>query len=267
MDRGVGMHHHLQAARHRVSADQEASLSSQGEPSDGHVIVGDPIMAIRQLERRAPRSAGLAGILFSVLFAASLLLVSERPPDGLDADALVAWYQANALPSITVAALYLVPFAGIAFMWFIGVIRARVGAREDQFFGTVFLGSGLLFVAMYWAAAAVMASLVAGNRFDAAPPLDARTLETARSVAFSFLFVLAARAAAVFMIVTCTIAWRTAIFPRWLTLTGYLIALVMLLSLGFLQWIVLLFPVWVGVASGYILVAEVQAARAAGRRA
>jgi hypothetical protein len=267
MDRGVGMHHHLQAARHRVSADQEASLSSQGEPSDGHVIVGDPIMAIRQLERRAPRSAGLAGILFSVLFAASLLLVSERPPDGLDADALVAWYQANALPSITVAALYLVPFAGIAFMWFIGVIRARVGAREDQFFGTVFLGSGLLFVAMYWTAAAVMASLVAGNRFDAAPALDARTLETARSVAFSLLFVLAARAAAVFMLVTCTIAWRTAIFPRPLTLLGYLIALVMLLSLGFLQWIVLLFPVWVGVASGYILVAEVQAAPAAGRRA
>jgi hypothetical protein len=256
MDRGVGMPHHLRAARHRVGADQEASLSSQGEPSDGHVIVGDPIMAIRQLERRAPRSAGLAGILFSVLFAASLLLVSERPPEGLDAAALVAWYQANALPSITVAALYLAPFAGIAFMWFIGVIRARVGAREDQFFGTVFLGSGLLFVAMYWAASAGLASLVAGNRYDAAPPLSAARLEDVRAVAFSYLFVLAARAASVFMLVTCTIARRTGIFPRSLILAGYAIALVMLLSLAFLQWIVLLFPAWVGVASGYILVAE-----------
>ena len=129
------------------------------------------------------------------------------------------------------SAPYLAPFAGIAFLWFIGVIRARVGANEDQFFATVFLGSGMLFVAMYWPAAAVLASLVASNRFDAAPPLDARGLENVRSVAFSFLFVLAARAAAVFMIVTRTIAWRTAIFPRPLTIAGYMIALMMLLSL------------------------------------
>jgi hypothetical protein len=66
------------------------------------------------------------------------------------------------------------------------------------------------------------------------------------------------------MFVTCTIAWRTAIFPRPLTLTGFLLALVMLLSLSYLQWIVLLFPVWVCVASGYILVAELRAARDAG---
>ena len=240
-------------------------MSSPGAPSDGHPDTSDPIMAIRRLERRAPRSAGVAGILFSVLFVASLLLVSERPPEGLDAIAFVAWYEANALPALTIAALYVAPFAGIAFLWFIGVIRARIGANEDQFFATVFLGSGLLFVAMYWAAAAVLASLVAGNRFDAAPPLDVRGLESVRSVAFSLLFVMAARAAAVFMIVTCTIAWRTtAIFPRPLTIAGYVIAGVMLLSLSFLQWIVLLFPLWVCVASGYILVAEVRAVRAAG---
>jgi hypothetical protein len=224
-----------------------------------------PVGPIRLLERRAPRSAGLAGILFSVLFVASLFLASARPPEGLDDLAFVAWYEANALPALTVATLYLAPFAGIAFLWFIGVIRARIGAHEDQFFATVFLGSGVLFVAMYWAAAAVLASLVAGNRFDAAPLLDVRGLESVRSVAFSFLFVLAARAAAVFMIVTCTIAWRnTAIFPRPLTLTGYLIAGAMLLSLSFLQWIVLLFPLWVFVASGYILVAEMRAVRASG---
>jgi hypothetical protein len=41
----------------------------------------------------------------------------------------------------------------------------------------------------------------------------------------------------------------------------------MLLSLAFLQWIVLLFPLWVCVASGYILVAEMRAARAADKPA
>jgi len=233
--------------------------ASASDPDSSHQLG-----SIGRSERAAPRSAGLAGVLFSALFVGSLLLASGRPPEGLGDLAFLAWYEANALPAVTIATLYLAPFAGIAFLWFIGVIRARIGAGEDQFFATVFLGSGLLFVAMYWAAAAILASLVAGNRFDAAPPLDVRTLEGVRSMAFSFLFVLAARAAAVFMIVTCTIAWRTTIFPRPLTIAGYVIAVVMLFSLSFLQWIVLLFPLWVCVASGYILVAEVRSARAVG---
>ncbi len=236
-------------------------MSSPLSPFVGHADTGGPIDDFRRFERRAPRSAGLAGIAFSILFAASLMLASARPPVGLDEQAFVDWYRTDGLPETTFAALYLAPFAGIAFLWFIGVIRARIGVKEDQFFGTVFLGSGLLFVAMYWGAAAVLASLAAGNRFDAAPPLSAGTLEDVRSVGFSFLFVLAARAAAVFMITTCTIALRAAIFPRALIVAGYAIAVVMLLSLAFLQWIVLLFPLWVCVASVYILVAEVRAAR------
>jgi hypothetical protein len=238
------------------------STTSGGRPTSD-VGAASPIGTIRRLERTAPRSAGLAGIVFSVLFVASLLLASARPSDGLDERAFVDWFHTQGVVAITFSALYLAPFAGIAFLWFIGVIRHRIGSGEDQFFATVFLGSGLLFVAMYWAAGAVLASLVAGNRYDAAPPLGAGRIEEVRSVAFSFLFVLAARAAAVFMITTCTIARRTAIFPRPLIVAGYAIAIVMLLSLSFLQWIVLLFPAWVCVASGYILVAELRTLRQA----
>ena len=162
---------------------------------------------------------------------------------------------------MTIAALYLMPFAGIAFLWFLGVIRDRFGAREDRFLATVFLGSGLLFVAMFWASAAAIASLVVGERFDAAPPMSATTLEDARALAFSFLFVLAARAAGVFMIVTSTVALRTATFPSWLIVAGYVIALVMLLSVSLLQWIILLFPAWVFVASLFILSSEIRTAR------
>ncbi|MEX1296114.1 MAG: hypothetical protein AB1Z67_08080 [Candidatus Limnocylindrales bacterium] len=210
------------------------------------------------------RSAGIAGMAFSLLFVASLLLVSARPPDGLDGIAFVDWYTANALGPVTVAALYVAPFAGIAFLWFIGLVRSRIGTREDQLFATVFLGSGLLFVAMYWAGAAQFASLVAGNRFDAAPPLTAAALEAVRSSAFSFLFVLAARAAAVFVLVTSTIIWRSRSLPRVLAIVGYVVGLVMLLSLSFLQWVVLLFPLWVFLVSGVTLVVEWRRHGAAG---
>jgi len=48
-----------------------------------------------------------------------------------------------------------VPFAGIAFLSFIGILRDRLGQLEDRFFTTVFLGSGLLFAAMRFASGAV----------------------------------------------------------------------------------------------------------------
>ena len=210
---------------------------------------------------QAPRSAGIAGIVFSALFAASILVLSLGPPRAGNEAALVEWFRSTGQTLVTISALYLAPFAGIAFLWFIGVLRDRVGVREDRLFSTVFLGSGLLFVAMYWAAAAQLASLVAGNRFDAAPPLTGESLEGVRSTAFSFLFVLAARAAAVFMLVTSTIAWRVKAFPRALSLVGYAIALAMMLSLSFLHLIVLLFPVWVFIASAYILATEVRRTR------
>ena len=59
-------------------------------------------------------------------------------------------------------ALNLIPFAGIAFLWFVGVLRDRIGEREDRFFATVLLGSGLLFVAMLFIGAAVAGGLIAG---------------------------------------------------------------------------------------------------------
>jgi hypothetical protein len=213
-------------------------------------------------QRRAPRSAGLAGIAFSVLFLAFALLLGARPPEGLTEAALVEWFQLTAKTPVTIAVLYVAPFAGIAFLWFLAVVRDRIGAREDRFLSTVFLGSGLLFVAMFWAAGAALASLVADDRFEGERPPDATTLETFGSLAFSFLFVFAARAAAVFMIVTSTIALRTSVFPRWVVIAGYVMGVVMLLSLSLLQWVVLLFPVWVFVLSLFILNSEIRAARA-----
>ena len=54
------------------------------------------------------------------------------------------------------------PFAGIAFLWFIGVVRDRLGRLEDQFFSTVFFGSGLLFLAMVFVSMAIAGGMVAG---------------------------------------------------------------------------------------------------------
>ncbi len=103
-----------------------------------------------------PRAAATAGILFSLLLLASLVLVRMAVPSNpQDAG---EWLSSSIKP-VTLA-LNLVPFAGIAFLWFIGVVRDRLGEYEDRFFATVFLGSGLLFLAMLFTSAATAGGIL-----------------------------------------------------------------------------------------------------------
>ena len=118
-------------------------------------------------------------------------------------------------------ALGLVPFAGIAFLWFVGVLRDRVGDAEDRFFGTVFLGSALLFVALLFVASAVAAGLVAAAGDDADSLVSSDAWDIGRRTTHELMVVYAIRMAAVFTIATSTILMRTRLAPRWLVASGY----------------------------------------------
>jgi hypothetical protein len=109
---------------------------------------------------RTPRAAAIAGVLFALLLTAALVLVRLATPS--DPGDTGTWLADPSRKRMVALALNLMPFAGIAFLWFIGVMRDRIGQREDRFFATVFLGSGLLFVAMLFVASAVTAGLLAG---------------------------------------------------------------------------------------------------------
>jgi hypothetical protein len=207
---------------------------------------------------RAPRAAAIAGIAFGILYALSTFVLTIRPPTNASSDAFAEWYRTAGVRTITVVALYLTPLAGIAFLWFIAVIRHRIGEREDRFFATVFIGSGLLFVAMIWAAGATAGSLVAANRTNVTEVPDPVTFELVRSLAHTFLYVYANRAAAIFVVVTSTIALGTGAFPRWLVVLGYVIAVIQFFTVGELEIAVLLFPVWVVILSLTILFGEVR---------
>ena len=97
---------------------------------------------------RSAKATGIAGLVFAMLFIASLVILRGRPADGSSAAEIAHWYLQTNVRRLELVGLYLAPFSGIAFLWFIAAIRDRIGAREDRFFATVFLGSGLLFVAM-----------------------------------------------------------------------------------------------------------------------
>ena len=210
---------------------------------------GQDPLAVRSA-LRTPRAAAVAGIAFSVLLISSLALLRVSVPANPAVPG--AWLTDSGKRAAVTIGLNLIPFAGIAFLWFIGVIRDRIGTHEDRFFATVFLGSGLLFVAMMFVAAAFAGGLLADMSSSAPPGADILVL--GRNVTSLLLNVYSMRMAAVFTLTTVTIARRTAIVSRWLTVAGVATALVLLIGVSISPWVELLFPAWILAVSIDILV-------------
>jgi hypothetical protein len=199
---------------------------------------------------KTPRAAALAGIIFSLLLMASFSLVRISVPANplSEAGGFIEHSRAISL------ALNLLPFAGIAFLWFIAVLRDRLGELEDCFFATVFLGSGLLFVGMIFTSAAMAGGIITILTHDSARLIQSGSYALGRAEAYQTLNIYAVKMAGVFMIATCTISLRTRILPRWMPFLGYALALILLLSVGTIEWILLVFPMRVLLVSVYILI-------------
>lgn len=195
---------------------------------------------------RSRRSAAIAGIAFGLLLlAASTMMrvaLSEGSLQSLQSDS-----QRRTLIQLS---LNLVPFAGIAFLWFIGVIREQLGDIEDRLFSTVFLGSGLLFLAMMFVGAVTSASLM---QMLAGPNPDPNLWAWGRDNTHVLVSVYAMRMAAVFTLSVSTLGLRTSAMPRWVVALGYLSALVLLIGAGEQPWTQLVFPAWVLLVSVVIL--------------
>jgi len=198
---------------------------------------------------RTPRAAAIAGIIFSVLLITSLVLMRLSVPE--DPRDTGRWLGGDR--NQVVLALNLVPFSGIAFLWFIGVLRDRLGVQEDRFFSTVFLGSGLLFLAMVFASSAMIGGIMLVFSTTPTQPTFLDTYILGRAFAHQIMNIYAIKMAGVFMISTCTVAVRTGILPRWMAWLGFGLALLLLVSIGLLDWIAVVFPLWVLLISVYIL--------------
>lgn len=195
-----------------------------------------------------PRAAAVAGLLFALLFATALILVRTALPE----DASVAAVSARSSAGQLAAAVTLIPFAGIAFLWFVGVVRDRLGELEDRFFSTVMFGSALLFLAMLFVAMAIAGGILV-TASGAVEEVDRKIVGFGREVMLQISNVYALRMAGVFMISLATIWLRTGIMPRWVVVITYLVALVLLFVVTLSVWVTLVFPAWVCVISCLIL--------------
>ena len=200
---------------------------------------------------KTPRVAAIAGILFALLYGASLVLIRLSIPANPAADS-GAWLETNA--STISVAFNLVPYAGIAFLWFIGVIRDRLGDMEDRFFATVFLGSGLLFLALTFVGVALGAGLLSSFASASSDLVKSGVFAYGRAVMFQVINIYAIRMAGVFMMSLGTIWLRTGLMARTWAFLTYALALILLVTISFSLWVTLVFPGWVLAVSVYFLI-------------
>ena len=216
--------------------------------------------ALSRSNLKTPKAAAIAGMIFSLLtIAAFWLLIVAVPADHQDSG---SWLSANS--NSVALGLNLLPFAGIAFLWFIGALRDRLGDLEDRFFATVFLGSGLLFLGTLFTAAALVGAVLIA--FAARPEelIDSATFHFARAAAYSILNIYMVKMAGVFMISTSTVAIYSGIAPRWLAILGYGLSLLLLLGSYYIRWSFIVFPLWVFMISVCILLDNLRGSSGSG---
>ncbi len=208
-------------------------------------------VALIRARMKTPKAAATAGIIFSILmFAIVWLLRRSIPADPLEPG---TWLAADNRQ--IELALNLIPIAGVAFLWFVAVLRDRLGEQEDRFFATVFLGSALLFLAMLFAAAAITGAVtLLASDTEPGALVDTATFHFARAVAYIVVNVYAIKMGAVFMFSTSTVVIQTGIAPRWMAYLGFLLALALLAGSYYVGWSLAVMPVWVLLVSVFILV-------------
>lgn len=199
---------------------------------------------------RQPKAAAVAGFVFGLILIVVLVLLQSVAPE-TSAD-LGSWVDDAERREAMAAALALIPFAGIAFLWFLAVVRSQLGRQGDRFFETVFLCSGLLFVAMLFSAAAVLSAVL--SLVDGGVTLSPSAAAEAWALASALLGQFGTRMAAVFALVVSTAGRRAGTLPRLVAALGYVCGLVLLLTPPLPRWAQFLFPVWVISLSLFVLV-------------
>lgn len=204
-----------------------------------------------QQRLRSPRSAAAAGIIFSLLIGVIMIVVLRSLPadvSELSGDNLSVFLDSANL------AIGLVPLAGIAFLWFMGVSRDLLGNKEDQFFSTVFTGSGLLFLAMTFVWASVGATLTYGIKEYPELVIGSGIYVLGYRMMRELMGTFALSMAGAYVFSTGTIWLRTGVVPRWMAFTSWGVAAVLIVSGLLPWWVQMLFPAWVFLVSFYILV-------------
>ena len=183
-----------------------------------------------------------------------MVLFARQPGQDATREEINAWLSDDGADTSAVTALYLASFAVIAFLWFMAVIRRRIGDREDRFFATVFLCSGILAAALILAGSSVLAAAAHVAQGYGTNAIDFGDYAALQGIGWGLFGVHFVRIAAVFILSTSTLVLRTRALPKWLAILGYLSGIWLIVSPFSIIEQTIAFPAWVMLVSLVILI-------------
>jgi hypothetical protein len=193
---------------------------------------------------RPARRCVIAGATFAALLCTALLLLDRLPP--LDAPTLdyLRFYLDGAGTLVTIG-VYLVPLAGLAFLWFMFTLREALGRREGEaMIGGLQLATGVAFLCLLFAGTAAVASAALLQHRTGVLPMNMETIRANAGLGYTLVFLYGVRMAGAFMIATTTLAARRGLMPRWLTIVSYAAAAVLLIAASNQPAVLIVMPAW-----------------------
>ena len=201
---------------------------------------------------RSVEAAAVAGLIAAVGWIVALTDLRDVPDvDASDAE-ILAYYADPPGLSASVS-LQILVYATFGFLWFIAVVRNRIGEAEPKLFGTVFFGGGILFAALLFVGAAALAApeiLTAESDRVVDPDAMAMTRSFAAIVLGEFTI----RLGSLFVFSLAALALRTGALPRWLVVVSYLVGIAMFVNVLIATPGIYLLPSWIGLVSVVMLV-------------
>lgn len=220
-------------------------MTDRDSAGDSHAVDGWR-KSLRSIE-----AAAVAGIVAAVGWIYALLRLLDGP--GVDASEaeITRFYADPDTGWDTLIVLQVLVVATAGFLWFIGVIRNRVGQAGATLFDTVFFGGGILFAGLIFVGSAALAApfILADRGID----VDPGAASMIRSYVMVVLAVFAPRVAALVVFSSSTLGVRTGVLPRWLILVGYVVGVSMVLNVTFYSPSVYIFPGWIALVSMVLL--------------
>ena len=211
---------------------------------------------------KCARLSSISGVLFAVLFVVALVLVYTTPTLSASDAAITAFYNSSSTALVT-AGIYLIPLAGIAFLWHAHTTRLLIKSRTPSPSAIpegLQLVSGILFVVLLFAGMASAGSVALLKDLTTAPLPSADFARGMLAAGYGMVFIYALRGAGMYLLTTTRLLRAAEIMPKWLGSASYLLGAFLLLGTLMHPAVMLLFPTWVVITG---LVVFIRAGRVA----
>lgn len=213
-------------------------------------------------ERTTTRWGDIAGIAFVVLFFVGFIALDTPDTDAPVAD-WDAYFGDSGNRTETILSMFLIVLSGFAFLWFATSMRVRLrAAATAEQLRAVAAGAALLYVAMLVAGGIAFGNTAGAIEFGDTPVPDGDISRMFEQLGFALIMLAGGFASAVFVGVTSVLGRKAGVFPPWLAILGYVVAVILVFSFMFFP--VLLLLVWVLIVSIRSLVSQTGSGAAPG---